>query len=101
MILGSGTISYVLNDAKKTELMTETLCEDTRVPCKGEIVVIRTYDGGNCPKLEYRVACVVNFIEIYKGDDIAKHYYQVILEDVTQPQNEKPAGSVSTDYWSR
>jgi hypothetical protein len=100
MILGSGTISYVLNDPNKTELMTETLCEDTRVPCKGERVVIRTY-GGDYSKLEYRVACVVNFIDIYKGDDIAKHYYQVILEDVTQPENEKSAGSVVTDYWSR
>lgn len=100
MILGSGTVSYTLNDPDKTELMTETLCENTRVPCKGERVVVRTY-GGDYPRLEYRVADVVNFIDVYKGDDIARHRYQVVLENVTRPENEKPAGSVSTDYWSR
>lgn len=92
---GHRTISYVLNDPDNTELLTEMLCENTRVPCKGERVVTCTYDDGEYLKHEYRVADVVHFI------GACKHHYLVVLETMTEPENEKSAGSVSTDYWSR
>ncbi len=102
---GSGTIFYTLNDADETELWQEKLMEGTRVPCKGEqLIVFDAEDSvpnakeGEYTWHKYNVLNVITFINIHRSWDVFSHHYQVILEDITDKPEKETKGE---DYWSR